>query len=77
MLRSGKSGFRPFNSEDLSCAIKNSAVDERPAADDSLTVVMEADLAARTERPEAQFKQYFTDKLRAWKCIQMERFIRE
>ena len=69
MFRSEKLGFHPFNSEDQSCAINNSAVDVRPAADDSLTVVMEADLAAGTERPEVQFTQYLTDKLRAWKRI--------
>ena len=32
MFRSKKSGLHPFNSEDPSCAILNSAVDERPVA---------------------------------------------
>ena len=77
MFRSEKSGFRPFCSEDPSCAIINSPMGVRPAADDSLNIVMEADLAAGTERTEAQFKQYLTDKLRAWKRTQMERFTRE
>ena len=45
MFRSEKLGFRLFNSENPSCAIIDSAVDERPVADNSLTVVMEADLA--------------------------------
>ena len=77
MFRSEKSGFRPFDSEDPSCAIISSPGGVRPAADDSLNIVMGADLAAGTERPEAQFKQYLTDKLRTWKRTQMEQFTHE
>ena len=76
MFWSDKLGFCPFNSEDPSCAIINSAMDERPVADDSLTVVMEADLATGATRPEAQFNQFLTDKLCAWKHVQVDHVTR-
>ena len=47
-------------------------MDERLVADNSLTVVMEADLATGTMRPEVQFNQFLTDKLRAWKHVQAD-----
>ena len=68
-----KSGFHPSNSEDPSCVIIDSAVDERPVADDSLIVVMEADFATGTTRPGAQIHQFLTDKLCAWKCVHVDR----
>ena len=77
MFQSEKSGLCPFNSEDPSCTILNLAMDEKPVADDSLTVVMEADLAVKIKRLEVQFNQLLTDKLHAWKRIQMEWFTRE
>ena len=58
-FRSEKSGFHPFNFEDPSCAIIDLALDERLIADDSLTVIMEANLAT------AQLSEFLIDKLRA------------
>ena len=57
MCQSEKSGFRPLNSEDPLCAIIDSDVDERPVADDFLRVVIEAEMATRATRLEAQFNQ--------------------
>ena len=52
-------------------------MDERPVADDSLTVVMEADLATGTMRPEVQFNQFLIDKLHTWKHVKTDRVTHE
>ena len=40
-------------------------------------MVMEADLDTGATRPEVQFNQFLTDKLRAWKRVQVDRVTRE